>query len=104
MNNNQFNNSEEKEEKIPPVHPGRILKNRFFDKRNLSLEEVAKDILVPLSRLEDLIENRIALDNDMAYRLSFYFEIEPSFFLKLQQFYDLDIIRYQGNKNEYLKE
>lgn len=78
-------------EKFPPTHPGRILENRFFKKRNLTIEKVAGDIKLPVYQLQDLVEGRGRIDTDLAYRLGLYFKVGAEGFLNLQQIYDLEI-------------
>src|SRR4051794_38093035 len=79
------------QEKFPPVHPGKIIENRFFKKRNLTVEKVAYDIKLPVYQLQDLVEGRSRVDTDLAYRLGLYFKVGAEGFLNLQQIYDLEI-------------
>ena len=78
-------------QKLPPIHPGKILQDHFFEPRNLTIKKVAQDINIPVYQLEDLISNKASITPEIAYRLSCYFQIEPEVFLSLQQHYDLEV-------------
>jgi len=78
-------------QKLPPVHPGQTLARQFFQPLNLTKEQLAHDLHLPLYQLEDLITNKSPITPEIAYRLSCYFQIEPEVFLNLQQHYDLEI-------------
>jgi antitoxin HigA-1 len=81
-----------KQLKMPPVHPGKTLQRQFFQPlKNLTQEELAQDLHLPLYQLEDLIEGKSPITTEIAYRLSCYFQIEPEVFLNLQQHYDLEV-------------
>ena len=79
------------QEKFSPTHLGKIIENRFFKKRNLTLEKVAHDIKLPTYQLQDLVEGGRRIDTDLAYRLGLYFKVGAEGFLNLQQIYDLEI-------------
>lgn len=78
-------------EKFPPVHPGKTLERQFFQPLQLTREELAKNLRLPLYQLEDLINGKNGINPEIAWRLSNYFKIEPEIFLSLQQHYDLEI-------------
>jgi antitoxin HigA-1 len=77
--------------KFPPVHPGKTLERQFFAPLNLTNEQLAQDLRLPLYQLEDLIAGKSNITPEIAYRLSCYFQIEPEVFLNLQQRYDLEV-------------
>jgi addiction module HigA family antidote len=74
--------------KLPPIHPGKILQEHFFQPRNLTVEKVAQDIHIPTYQLQDLVAEKGRIDPDMACRLGFYFKIGVEVFLNIQQIYD----------------
>lgn len=78
-------------EKFSPTHPGKIVENRFFKKRNLTVEQVARDIHFPFYQLQELVEGKRSIDTDIAARLGLYFKVGAEGFLNLQQIYDLEI-------------
>src|SRR3954470_16412706 len=80
-----------KQEKFSPTHPGKIIANRFFKTRHLTVEKVAKDTHLPLYQLQELVEGKRNIDTDIAGRLGLYFKVGAEGFLNLQQIYDLEI-------------
>jgi antitoxin HigA-1 len=79
------------QEKFPPTHPGKIIANHFFKKRNLTVEKVAQDTHLPIYQLQELAEGKRNIDTDIAVRLGIYFKVGAERFLNLQQIYDLEI-------------
>ena len=75
-------------QKLPPIHPGKILQDHFFEPRKLTVKKVAHDINIPTYQLEDLIKERGRIDPDMACRLAHYFQVGAEVFLNIQQIYD----------------
>ena len=76
--------------KLPPIHPGKILQENLFEPRGLTVEKVAQSIHIPTEKLQKLIEGKSNLTTDMACRLSLYFQVGAKGFLNLQQIYDLE--------------
>ena len=56
----------------------------------LSAYRLAKDIDVPVSRVQDLVAERRAVTGDTALRRARYFGTSPEFWLNLQRDYDLE--------------
>ena len=78
-------------EKIPPIHPGEILKEEFLDEMNLSQYRPAKDINVSPRRINEIVLGKRGMPADTALRLGRYFSISPQFCINLQSHYDLEI-------------
>jgi addiction module HigA family antidote len=76
--------------RLPPVHPGEILRDEFLTPMEISVYELAKLIKVPRSRINDIVLGRRAVTADTALRLSRYFGTSPEFWINLQARYDLD--------------
>ena len=55
--------------RLPPVHPGEILRDEFLGPMGLSVYELAKAITVPRSRANDIMRGRRAITTDTALRL-----------------------------------
>ena len=51
---------------------------------------LAKDIGVPVTRIQEIIAERRAITGDTALRLGRYFATTPEFWLNLQRDYDLE--------------
>jgi addiction module HigA family antidote len=77
--------------KMPPIHPGEILKEEFLDEMGISQYKLAKDINVPARRINEIVHQKRAISADTALRLGRYFGISPQFWINLQSHYDLEI-------------
>lgn len=71
-----------------PVHPGEILKYEFIEEQDLTVEQAAKSVGIPFSQLEELLGNRLSVDNDMAIKLSRFSGTSAQFWLNLQEHFD----------------
>jgi len=87
--------------KMPPIHPGEILKEEFLDEMGVTQYKLAKDINVPARRINEIVHQKRAISADTALRLGRYFGISPQFWINLQSHYDLEIqIDKLGDKLE----
>jgi len=77
--------------RMPPIHPGEILKEEFLDEMGISQYKLAKDISVPARRINEIVHQKRAISADTALRLGRYFGISPQFWINLQSHYDLEI-------------
>ena len=77
--------------RLPPVHPGEILRDEFLIPMDLSVYRLAKAIKVSRPRLNDIVIGRRAVTTDTALRLGRYFGTTPEFWINLQTRYDLDV-------------
>ena len=77
--------------RLPPVHPGEILRDEFLTPMKLSVYRVAQAIKVSRPRLNDIVLGRRGVTVDTALRLGRYFGTTPEFWLHLQTRYDLDV-------------
>ena len=77
--------------RLPPVHPGAILRDEFLTPLSISVYELANAIKAPRSRVNDIVLGRRAISTDTALRLGRYFGTSPEFWINLQARYDLDI-------------
>ncbi len=62
-----------REGKLPPVHPGEILREEFLDPLGLSVNALAQALRVPATRLHEIVKERRAITPDTALRLARYF-------------------------------
>ena len=79
------------EKKIEPIHPGEILMEEFLKPMNVSQYRLAKDIMVPARRINEIVHGKRAISPDTALRLSKYFDLSDRYWLNLQALYDLEI-------------
>ena len=77
--------------RLPPVHPGEVLRDEFLKPMALSAYRLAREIGVSRPRLNDVVLGRRAVTTDTALRLGRYFGTTPEFWLNLQTRYDLDV-------------
>jgi antitoxin HigA-1 len=78
--------------RLPPVHPGEILRVDFLRPMKLSVYMLAHAIKVPRSRLNDIVLARRGITASTAVRLARYFGTSPEFWINLQARYDLDVV------------
>jgi len=74
---------------LDPIFPGEILMEEYMIPLNLSQNQLARDIDVPVGRINQIIHNRRVITADTALRLARYFGTSPELWLGLQNDYDL---------------
>ena len=79
--------------RLPPVHPGQILRENFLRPLGLSAYALAAALNIPRSRANDLVRCRRAVSTDTALRLARYFGTTPEFWINLQGRYDLEVAK-----------
>ena len=87
-----------KDAALNPVHPGEILSEDFLKPLGISQYRLAKDIHVPLRRVNEIVLGRRGVSADTALRLARYFNTTPQFWLHLQSRYELDTARLATEK------
>ena len=75
--------------RLDPIFPGEILREEYMIPLNLSQNQLARDIDVPVGRINQILHNRRAITADTALRFSCYFGTSPELWLGLQNDYDL---------------
>lgn len=78
-------------ERLPPIHPGKVLLEDFMKPLGLSQYRVAKDIGVPALRISQIVRGQRSITADTALRLARYFGTSAAVWLRLQARYDLEI-------------
>lgn len=74
---------------LEPISPGEIIKEEYMVPLNLSQNQLARDLDVPVGRVNQIIHGRRSITADTALRLARYFETSPELWLGLQNDYDL---------------
>jgi antitoxin HigA-1 len=77
--------------KLKPVHPGEILREEFMTPYGLSMNKMAMDLRVPVTRIADIVNEKRGITADTALRLARYFNNSPAFWMNLQTRYDLEV-------------
>jgi addiction module HigA family antidote len=80
-----------KSEKLPPIHPGEILREDFMVPLGLSMNKLALDLHVPVTRIAEIVHERRAISPDTALRLARYFNTSARFWLNAQAAYELEV-------------
>ena len=76
--------------KITPVHPGEILLEEFLKPMEITQYRLAKDLGLPLSRINQIVLSNRAITAPTALLLSKYFNLTEEFWLNLQNRFDLE--------------
>jgi addiction module HigA family antidote len=76
--------------KLPPIHPGEILREEFLVPMQLTAYAVAQACDVPRTRIERLAREETPVTADTALRLARYFGTSAEFWMNLQARYDLE--------------
>lgn len=66
-----------------------ILFEEFMEPLGISAYKLAKDIHVPVSRVQDILHDRRGITVDTSLRLGRFFGVSESYFLNLQNEIDL---------------
>ena len=75
---------------LPPIHPGEQLREEFLRPLNLTAYRLARDLAVPVTRIQAILAERRAITGDTALRLARYFGTTAEFWLNLQRDFDLE--------------
>lgn len=79
-----------------------ILYGEFMEPMNVSAYKMAKDIHVPVSRIQDILSGRRKISADTSCRLGKYFGVSSRYFLNLQN--DIDIRNTEHTKQAEILE
>jgi addiction module HigA family antidote len=77
--------------KLPPVHPGEVLREEFMKPLELSALAVANGLGVAPTAVNLLIRGRRGVSAELALRLARYVGTTAEFWIGLQGQYDLDV-------------
>ncbi|SNV76107.1 HigA family addiction module antitoxin [Veillonella rodentium] len=84
-------------ELIPAPKMSEVLLEEFMRPLGLSTYRVAKDIKVPVSRIQEILQNKRKITADTDLRLCKYFGMSNGFFLRMQM--DLDLLEAKDMVN-----
>jgi len=73
------------------IHPGEILRAEFMEPLKLSMNRLALDLRVPVTRVAEIVHERRGITPDTALRLARYFNTSAGFWMNLQTAYDLEV-------------
>ncbi|WP_341791632.1 HigA family addiction module antitoxin [Rickettsia endosymbiont of Gonocerus acuteangulatus] len=84
--------------KLSPISPGQILFEKFMEPMSISQSKLARDIDVPVTRINNIIKHHRSITADTALRLGKYFNVNPRWLINMQNQYDLEIAEDEGWK------
>jgi addiction module HigA family antidote len=79
----------ERRNRLPPVHPGEIIKQDILPSVGLSVTAAAKALGVSRQKLHDILAGRKPLSAVMCLKVSRLFGSTPELWMRLQAAYDL---------------
>jgi len=85
-------------DRLPPIHPGEVLREEFLAPLGMSAHELALALRVPATRINDIVNEKRGITADTALRLSRYFGTTAKFWLNLQASYELEVAEDQLGK------
>lgn len=87
-----------KTNKLPPIHPGEILREEFMKPLGLSQNALARALRVPPRRINEIVLEKRGISADTALRLARYFNTTAEMWLGLQSDFDLRVARCQKQR------
>jgi addiction module HigA family antidote len=79
--------------KLQPIHPGEILLEEFMKPMGLSINRLAREIMVAPGRISEIVNGKRAISADTALRLGKAFGVTPELWMGLQADYELRLLR-----------
>lgn len=76
--------------RMPPLHPGEMLREDFMKPLGLSSNALALALQVPVTRISEIVRERRGITADTALRLARYFSMSAEFWMRLQMDFDLE--------------
>jgi len=81
-----------------PVHPGEMLREEFMKPLEISINGLALELHVPVTRVSQIVNERRGITADTALRLARYFGTSADFWMNLQKEYELVLTRHKSLK------
>jgi addiction module HigA family antidote len=78
-------------ERLPPVHPGAVLRHDFLEPLGLSAHALSIALRVAPNRITTILAGERAVSAETALRLARHFGTSPGFWLNLQKSYELAV-------------
>jgi addiction module HigA family antidote len=70
----------------------------FMKPEGISINQLARDLRVPVARISEIVNERRSITGDTALRLGRYFSNSAEFWMNLQRNYELRMARVQSEK------
>ena len=65
--------------KLPPIHPGEILREELLKPYKITPQQLAQSIKVDQLKIQAIIEEKANIDADLSYRLGLYFNFREDY-------------------------
>ena len=85
-------------DRLPPIHPGEILREEFLSPLGMSANELALALRVPATRINDIVNEKRGITAGTALRLARYFGMTPRFWMNMQASYELEVAEDEMGK------
>src|SRR3954447_5004258 len=82
----------------PPVHPGEMLREEFMKPLEISINGLALELHVPVTRVSQIVNERRGITADTALRLARHFGTSADFWMNIQKEYELALTRRKSLK------
>jgi antitoxin HigA-1 len=76
-----------------PVHPGEMLREEFMKPFGISINGLALELHVPVTRISEIVNERRGITADTALRLARHFGTSADFWMNIQKEYELILTR-----------
>lgn len=81
-----------------PVHPGEMLREEFMKPLGISINGLALELHVPVTRISEIVNERRGITADTALRLARHFGTSADFWMNIQKDYELTLTRQKSLK------
>jgi antitoxin HigA-1 len=81
-----------------PVHPGEMLREEFMKALGISINVLALELHVPVTRISGIVNERRGITADTARRLARHFGTSADFWMNIQKEYELVLTRRKSAK------
>jgi len=81
-----------------PVHPGEMLREEFMKPLRISINGLALELHVPVTRISEIVNERRGITADTALRLARYFGMSADFWMNIQRDYELILAQQRSLK------
>jgi len=85
-------------DRLPPIHPGEILREEFLCPLGMSSHGLAMALRVPATRINDIVNEKLGITADTALRLARYFGTTSRFWMNMQASWELEVAEDQSGK------
>ena len=79
-----------------PVHPGEMLREEFMKPLGISINGLALELHVPVTRISEIVNERRGITADTALRLARHFGTSADFWMNIQKDYELILTRQKS--------